>query len=231
MMQLDAGGFSKGYGPTAQIQTEYLVRGLLSLGYDALNLSHKEFYKGSALLKKIEKENKFNFLSSSIYYENGKAFAQPSMIKTLSAKGIDSPPFKKLKVALFGLCDQKDKLLHRSVNESQLKSIDPVLAAAELFPDLRKKSDIVVLLYHGKYKRLEAILKSTKWIDVVILGGEYYSARSVVGSDAIIVSTPSLGKHLSSVTLTIDSQKRILSHEKRSIALSEDVEEDERFLQ
>ena len=229
-LQVDAGGFSKGYGPAAQIQTEYLVRGLLDIGYDAINLSPKDFYKGGSFLKGLEEEYKFSFLAGGIYYTNGKSFSAPSFLKTIEASGAENPPFDKLKIGLIGLCDQQDKLLRGAVDETQVKSIDPVQAAKEIIPELRKKSDLVVLIYHGKYKRLEVIIKENKGIDVVILGGEYYSARSVVGSDAIIVSTPSLGKHLSSLTLTIDSNKKILSHQIRSIALDSSVKEDAKLI-
>ena len=229
-MQLDAGGFAKGYGPTAQIQTTYLVKGLLELGYDAINLSYKEFYKGGAFIKELEKNNKFNFLAANIYYADDKAFTTPYVIKNVTVSGASNPPYKKLRVGILGLCDQREKLLHRAANEPQIKSIDPVETAKKLVPTLQKKSDIVILMYHGKYRRLEAVLKAVKGIDIVTLGGEYYSARQVMGSDAIIVSTPSLGKHLSSLTVELDAEKNIISHKKKSIALSDEIDEDARFL-
>ncbi len=203
---------------------------MTSLGYDAINLSYKDFYKGGNFLKELEKKFKLQFLSGNIYYENGKEFALPFVVKTLSATGTEKPPFKKLKVAMLGLCDQRDRLLHRMADEQQLKSVDPVAIAKEIAPKLRKQADLVILVYSGKYKSVEAILRDVKGIDIVVMGGEYYSANRYAGSDAIVVSTPSLGKYFGRLVVTLDNNKKIISNEKMSIPLELEVKEDSKFV-
>ncbi len=207
-----------------------MIKAFGDLGYDAINLSFKDFYKGGDFLKALEKKYNFNFLSGNIYYENGKAFALPFIIKTLTAKGSGKPPFKKLKVAVIGLGDEREKLLPRKSDEVKLKSTDPVAAAKKIVPKVRGKVDLVILAYSGKYKSVEKILSEVKGIDVVVMGGEYYSARRYTGGDAVVVSTPSLGKHFGRLALTLNGDKKIISHDKKSIPMDETVREDEKFV-
>lgn len=200
------------------------------LGYDAVNLSPKDFYAGGAFLKDIEKDNHFSFISANINSEDGSLFTKPFVIKTLKVTGMEKPPFGKLKVGILGLCDQRKNFVRHPADGLKLQSIDPVQAANEIVPELVRKADIVVVMYHGKFKTLERVVRETKGIDVVILGGEYYSAKMIAGSKVIVASSVSLGKHFSSLTLTLDENKKIIAHQKKSIPLETDIKQDKQLL-
>ena len=230
MLRVDAGGFAKGYGPTAKIQTQFVVKGLKKLGYDAINLSYKDFYLGSAYLKEIEKKQDVKFISGNIFYEDGNAFAMPYVIKELTPVGNAKLPFKKIKVGILGLGDEREQLLRRKSDEPQLKSTNSVEAAQKIVPKLRKKTDLVILLYNGKFRNLEALLNNVKGIDVVVMGGEYYSVRRFGDGGYLVVSSPSLGKYGNYLSLTLDSNKKIIAHRERSVALDEKIKEDAAFV-
>jgi len=202
----------------------------VQLGYNAINLSYKDFFLGGVLLKEIEKKQRMQFLSANTFYEDGKAFATPYVVKELKPSGNARLPFKKLRVGILGLEDERDQLLRRKADEPQLKSTNPVKAAQKFVPLLRKKADLVILLYSGKFKNLEAILNNVKGIDVAVMGGEYYSVRRFGKGEFLVVSSPSLGKYCNYLSLTLDRDKNIIAHRESSVALDENIKEDPAFV-
>lgn len=229
---MDAGGFSKGFGAAAELQTEFLLKGMSMLNYDCINLAIKDFANGGEFLKRAGKEHNANFISANaVYSADKKSFVEPYFIKKISANSSDAlPPFDKLTIGLFGLCDEKDPLLHRNSTESPLKSLNPVEIAQDIVPKLEKKVDLVVLVYNGRFKSLEAILDNVDGIDVVIMGGEYYRAEQYTGKDIVIASTPSLGKYFGVLSVELDKNKRIVSSNKRRIPLEKNIKDDPKFV-
>jgi 2',3'-cyclic-nucleotide 2'-phosphodiesterase (5'-nucleotidase family) len=228
---VDAGGFSKGYGQTAELQTDFLLKGMSMLKYDVVNLAAKDFANGGEFLHQAGKKHNNNFISANVVYsEDQKQFVEPYFIKKMSANNsISRAPFDKLTVGFFGVCDQKDPLLHRNSTETPLKSLNPVEVAKEVVPQVRKKADLVVMVFNGRYKTLEAILDNIDGIDIVIMGGEYYRAEQYSSKDIVIASTPSLGKYFGVLSIELDKNKRIVSSNKRSIPLDTKIDDDPRF--
>ena len=225
---IDAGGFAKGYGTAAALQTEYLLKGMSLLNYDVVNLATKDFTGGGELLKNIGKKFDTPFVSSNIVYsENDKNFVEPYLLKKVSVTNSKSrPPFEKLTIGVLGLCDEREALLHRSDDEAQLKSYDPLLAAHTFLPKL-SKADLIVLVYNGRYSQLQQVLEHVDDVDIVIMGGEYYRANHYRGTDIVMASTPSLGKYFSLLTLQLDKNKNIISSKKRQIPLDESIPDNE----
>ena len=202
----------------------------MQLGYDAINLSYKDFFLGGVFLKDVEKQQGVKFLSGNTFYEDGTAFAKPYVIKEIRSRSREKLSFKNLKIGILGLGDERDKLLRRKADEPQIKSTNPVEAAQKYIPHLRKKADLVILLYSGKFKGLEAILNTVNGIDVAVMGGEYYSVRRFGSGQFLVVSSPSLGKYCNYLKLTLDSDKKIVAHRERSVALDSDIKEDAAFV-
>ena len=223
---VDAGGFSKGYGTTAQLQTDYLLKGMSLLNYDCINLATKDFPEGGDFLKRMSKKHDIDFVSSNIIYaESGDYFTHPFVMKKISASNGRHLPFKKLTIALFGLCDQKERLLPNRFEETPLQSLEPIEAAKKILPQL-KKADLVVLFYNGRFKTLEVLLDQVDGIDIVIMGGEYYRADHYSGKEVIIASTPSLGKYFGTLTVELDQNKNIVASQKRRIPMDEKIADD-----
>ncbi|MBN1465221.1 hypothetical protein JXA02_05630 [candidate division KSB1 bacterium] len=223
---LDAGGFSKSYGTTAQLQTDFLLKGLSMLRYDGINLSGKDFSEGGEFLQALRKKHGLDFISANIVYaQEKKQFVEPFIIKKLTTSA-RTAPFKKLTVGILGLCDEKESLLHARFEEAQLQSLAPVAAAQEIVRKLDKQTDLVILLYNGRFNALEALLSQIGGIDIVIMGGEYYRAEQYSDENVIIASSPSLGKYFATLAITIDKDRKITASQKRRIPLDESIQDD-----
>ncbi len=224
---LDAGGFSKGYSNVSELQTEYLVKGFSMLNYDAVNLAIKDFANGGDFIKQLQNKYNTNFVSSNIEYsESQKPFAEPYLTLKLKSNKNSNPPFDHLNVGIFGLCDERERLLHRNDDEAQLESTNPVEAAKQSMAKL-KKSDLIVLLFNGRYNTLLEVLDAVPDIDIVIMGGEYYRVQSSNNQKTIVASTPSLGKYFGTLTVVLDQDKQIMSHTTERVALDESIPDNE----
>jgi len=198
------------------------------LGYDVANLSIKDFTNGGEFIKTLAKQSKVNLTSASVVYTaNSTPIVEPYVIRKLTPEQRNpSPPFDQLTIGLIGVCDPREKLLHNRFNEDQLKSIDPVAAVKNVLPKVRKKADLVILLFNGRYQNLTPILETVKEIDIVIMGGEYYRARTYQGDDVIITSVASLGKYGAYLQLTLDQDKTIINSTKTQVPLDKSIDDD-----
>jgi 5'-nucleotidase len=231
---VDAGGFARGYDPFSQIQNKYLVKGLGMLQYAAINLGYREWGSKPSVLRKLEEEFKVDFLCANVGYKDStRTPFEPYLIREIQPNsGHRNLPFKKLRVAIVGLTDNKlAQLFVNKPGEAELVYRDPIEAAREFMPGLVKKSDLIILLYYGKFDMMKSLLASVPGFDIAVMGGESYLVASQTSSkDPIpVVSTPSMGKYVGILTLKVDSRKKIVSSSSRQVPLKEDMAEDARF--
>jgi 2',3'-cyclic-nucleotide 2'-phosphodiesterase (5'-nucleotidase family) len=218
---VDAGGFLKGYSQDSNIQSEYLLNGMMMLGYDAVNLAIKDFTGGGEYLQAMRKKHDVPFVSSNVFYIDSKnQFVENSIIKKLSTHAAKvQPPFDKLTVGILGLCDEKKSLLQRNLSEPALLSREPIEAAKKAVAELHQ-ADLILLLFNGRYATLESILAQTPKIDIVVVGGEYYKVTPATSGKTVMVSTPSLGKYFGEVTLTLNAKKQIIDNKPNEFRLT-----------
>ncbi len=231
---VDAGGFSRGKGEISVLKADYLIKGLTWLGYDAINVGIKDLYNGSDFIQVLEQKYPVPFVSANIVYAGSeKPFIEtPYQILTLKSNR-PSSPFSELRVGLVGLCEPRSNLVPTPEQGQALKSLPPLKIAQTLIPELKSQVDLVVVLYHGRFTYINEVLLNVPGIDVMVMGGEYYKARSLQDppNDVVVGASVSLGKYASMLVLTLDNDKNILSHQSKQVALSEKVKSEQRYLQ
>ncbi len=227
---VDAGGFMKGYAANAALQSEFLIKGLSMLGYDAVNLAVKDFSLGGKYLQTMRERYDVPFVAANVQYlETGKPFTNQYLVKKLSASAKNGQPaFDKITVGIFGLCDRREALFHENLNEPKVISTDPIPAAKKAVAEL-SKCDLVVLLYNGRYQVLEDLLAQVPNIDVVVVGGEYYRVTQSTNRIPVLVTTPSLGKYFGELKLTLNEHKKIINYQNSRIPLDSTVADDPRL--
>ncbi len=201
------------------------------LGYSAINLGYRELNTPPSVLRGIEIKHQMHFLNANILFkETEKPFFQPYVIKEITMDNKKAKvPFKKLKIGIIGLCDNLLAQIHLTrAGEPELLYQDPQEAASKYVGDLRKKVDLIVLLYYGKYDKMKEIVSKVAGIDVVVMGGDIYR----IGHDekdnekVIIVGAQSMGKYVNILQLALDAKKQIKSNVTKQVPLSEDIPDD-----
>ena len=201
------------------------------LGYDAVGLAIKDFSSGGKYLLDMAKKYAVPFVSTNVVYvDTKKPFVETTLSKRLTSRARNvKPPFEKLTVGIFALCDEKESLFHQNLQEPQLISREPIEAAKKAVAELHS-ADLIVLLFNGRYATLENLLVQVPNIDIVVVGGEYYKVMPNSTRKPVIVSTPSLGKYFGILKLTLNDRKKIIAHQTERFELDEKIEDDPRFL-
>ncbi|MBN1998213.1 hypothetical protein JW935_11710 [candidate division KSB1 bacterium] len=228
----DAGGYMRGIGDRSLLLTDYLLKGMKWMGYSAVNISARDLNNGGDYIKKCQKELGLDFIAANVVYKDtGKLFGEPYVVKDIKAFSDKKLPFKKLRIGIVGMTDARTQLFSNSINEPMLESIDPVPVAAKLLPEIRKKADLVILLYYGRFDNVSKILEQSDDIDVVVLGQEYYRAASYREKKPEIVGVSSMGKYCGILSLDLDKEKNVIDSKIENIALSEDIADDPMFVE
>ncbi len=204
------------------------------LDYTALNLGYREWGNPATVLQGLEKEFNLPFICANVSYKDSVAAPfKPYVVREIEARpGRGKLPYNKLAIAMVGLTDNLlAQLFVNRPGEQELLYRDPVEAAKAIMPDLRKKSDLVILLYYGKYQKLTALLEAVPGFDVAVFGGEHYlvASQKNPNNPVRIVSTPSMGKYAGVLTLQLDKKRKIVSSSDRQVPLKEDMNEVARF--
>lgn len=113
-----------------------------ALGYQAMAVGNHEFDYGFSVLRSVEEQAKFPFLSANtVLAETGKPAFTPYVIEEKAG----------LRVAILGLTLAAMPSMTDRENLEGLKFLDPVETARKLVPKLRadEKADLVLVLIHG----------------------------------------------------------------------------------
>jgi 2',3'-cyclic-nucleotide 2'-phosphodiesterase/3'-nucleotidase len=188
---------------------------------------------GGEFIKTMADTFPVHFISANIFFKNrDERFLEPFVILDVKANENSSRlPYKKIKMGIIGLTEPQDNMFSPRYEEDMLMAKEPVKVLRKTLPEVRKKADLVLLLYHGKYSFVHEISKTFPEIDIILMGGEYFKAISTrPDTSTIINASVSLGKYTNFVTLVLDRQKNILRHSKTKIPLKEDIQDDPKYI-
>ncbi len=198
------------------------------IGCRIFNLAYRDYINGGNYILDLGKKYDVDFIASNTFYKDtDNHFTDPFLVKTIKAnKNAKSVPFDKIKIGIIGSCDEYGLLFSRQLNEQMLESKPPLKELQKNIERVRQKSDIVVFLFNGNYKSFKEILDQVKGIDVAVMGGQYYMVTPNETYNTIVVTTPSLGKYVGQLTLELDKNKKIVSHNEQKVPLKEDMKDD-----
>ena len=72
ILTIDAGNYSAGIGKYNILRTEYLLNGLMKMGYDAINLGYRDFLNGPQYIIEMKKKYKIPFVSANVLLSQAK---------------------------------------------------------------------------------------------------------------------------------------------------------------
>jgi 2',3'-cyclic-nucleotide 2'-phosphodiesterase (5'-nucleotidase family) len=167
-----------------------------ALGYDAVNLSYRDFRLGKAATLDLLNRVKFAALSSNLVDEaTGTPLVRPYVVKTVEGR----------RIALVGVTDAPAGLGILPHLKEQLDGVriqPPSEALATWLPKARAESDRVILLYYGSAAGVERIRERfADQIDLILVGGSR-PEELPAGTKPPVVATSQHGRHLARVMLT-----------------------------
>ncbi len=205
VLVLDGGDINTGAAESDLFKAEPDIKGMNLIGYDAMAIGNHEFDNVPSVLKKQQKWAKFPMLSANIYVKKtGKRKFAPYIIKKVG----------EYNVAIVGLTAEDTPQKVSKKNIKGLEFRNAVKEMKKLMPELKKKSDFIIVVSHmGYYK--DGLYNSNAPGDVTlaknvpgimaIVGGhthEKLEAAPVV-SKTVIGQTGEWGKNVGRIDLTL----------------------------
>lgn len=219
--KLDAGGFVKDLASdTEKHRVEYVLKGLAEIGYDVINVGFTDLHLGVDVLKKYEEETGIPFVSANIQNKDGALIFKPYSIKT-SQLGDGT----EVNIGVIGLTRP------RSTNPTDAEGIDfkitDVNTALEKYlPEVKEKSDMVVVLLYDRRERSFELLKAVKTktdVDLIITGENAATYGNVQQIEGVkIVSGGYEGRQVGVLYTTLEN-KKIKSHDNRFIEIVQSI--------
>lgn len=178
------------------------------MGYDAFTLGNADFAQGGEQILKMKKLAKFPFLSANIYYNN-KIIFNPYIIKEING----------VKIAIVGISPMNSIV---ATSESKLVGFtvtDPIKEIEKLMPELKKKSDIILVLAHiGKTDdkiNVQKLVEDVPGIDIIVDGHDHVLIKEGMQiNDTFIVNAGQYNEYLGMLEVEIKNKKIVSSKAK-----------------
>jgi len=199
-----------------------ILEAMRLMGYDAVNIGENELGMGSEFLKKMAGIYKLPYISANVGFKDGKSFIQPYTIKKVD----------KVRIGITGIAadiffKKKDFFKSGVVVKGFIKELKFVIS------ELKKKTDLIILLSHLGYKGTVNLLKfnSIENIDIAVAGhGRKRLEQPEKVNGTILVQNSFGGELLGKLRITLDSNKKIKGCENKIISLTDKVPENHNAL-
>ena len=147
----------------AKLQAGFFVRALGLMNYDAIGLGEKDFAYGPDYLREAAKTHKLKLVCANAMDDRTKKLIFDPYVVTEKAG---------VKVGFLAVVSPERHVIapvESDLLEKKVSFDDPSEAVRKYLPELRKKSDLVVLLAHTGIETAEFLAKDLD-VDVVIVG-------------------------------------------------------------
>ena len=188
---VDAGNFVAGAHEWEVLQARYLLRGYALMHYDAVNLGHREAGLSVDTLKALRAEYP-RLVSANLLDAGGQPVVDPFVVVRLT---------DGTRVGIIGIMD--DSLPARELGKG-LTIAPPDNALGRYLPELRKQSDVVVLLAFADEDTMLNLANLFYELSVIV-GGRVPqpTAKPWTMNQAVVVATTDKGKRIGRLDLDL----------------------------
>ena len=194
VLLVDAGNFLVG-PESLESQGKVIVAAYGAIGYDAINVSYREFRLGSASTLKLLRDSKLPLVSANLLDEaTGQLLFKPYVVKQVGGR----------RVAVIGVTDPPPGLKFLPQLREQLAGvrISPVAESlAQWLPKATAESESVVLMYYGPVSGLARLRGQFGRQVAAIAAGGTGDQEFPQDGNAVVATPEQHGKSLARVQL------------------------------
>jgi 2',3'-cyclic-nucleotide 2'-phosphodiesterase (5'-nucleotidase family) len=206
LVLLDTGNFSDNPTEAGELRTATLLSAMERLGYKAINVGERDLNLGYDDFIKRTEGLKVPFLSTNIVKQGTKdpVFA-PFVI--INVKGTSGKP---VSVGVLGVDRYSPVWQKAGPAGTNLAMAQPADMIATYLPEVRAKSDVVVLMAAVSKEAARELAKRFTDLDLIIgsYGGIFNAVEEAEGGVGIYY-TGNQGKRLGESRITLDSKRRV----------------------
>ncbi len=216
VLLLDGGNTLLGDDLAQQTQGKVIVEAMNLLGYDAMVLGDQDFGLGLDVLRQRMEEAKFPILSANVVISGtDQLFAPPYVIKEI----------ENHKVAIIGLTNQEAA----NAAGGAIVVRNPLEALQDVMNEVSKEADVIIVLSHLGTEVDFQMANEVRGIDLIV-GGLSHDVLDppawVEASGTVIVQAGYQGQRIGVVSLEIDSQGKVVSHQGQVVLLTDELADD-----
>lgn len=211
MVILDSGNYSDNPTPEGEAKTLALLDGMGQLGYAAAGVAERDLAFGYDEFAKKARDVPFPFVSTNFVRKGTTEPVFNPYVVVEAKRGGGKPP---LRVGVMGVVRFNPSFLKAGPSGSNVAISSPAEAVRRWVAEVRKNSDVVVLLSALSNSDTHDLARAVPGIDFVF--GAYGGVYSVVDEaegNTRIVYTGNQGKRVGEIRVFLDESKRILSNE------------------
>ena len=219
-LKLDVGDAIEGHEDYHQIEYRFLLEAVAKLGYDAVNLGHREAALSAVQLRQFRASSPVPLLSANLLdQETGAALFPTHCIVRRGA----------WRIALVGVMDSRIPVEALGAG----LSVEPMdMTLARLLPGLKKEADFIILLAFADEAKLAELARKFYELDLILGGKVSQPAQHLVRENrSLVFYTTNQSRAIGRLKLTLDEPSNLtarsgdilLMHDR--IAQSKSVEE------
>jgi hypothetical protein len=224
LLQVDAGElFTINRSDRDRLKAETLAKGFGLMGYDVLNLGTRELTYDADFLEKLEREGSFRFISANVRRKGEKKlFREPYVIHEVNG----------VRIGIIGIVldiNNEKKYRRQQIKQyiEHFTTDDPEEALTRYLPELRDKSDFVVLLSCMGLVYNKNLIKESHGFDVIISAQGHSNFTSPIEEDGkLLVHGSKRGTDVNLFNFTFDDKGTCESYTHEVRQLSMDVKMD-----
>lgn len=221
-IRVDAGGFVRDMPDERAITlSKHLLKGLGTIGYDAVNVSFTDLALSPAELKSAAQDADLSLVSANVTDQSGQLLFDPYIIKDVQLTDGSA-----MKVGILGITRPRVEVSGSSPapvanpDAAQGAANAVIIADAaesvnKYLPELAEKADFVVVLHYDRRSNADRFLNSlsnNSMIDVLVMGENNQIQGSVQAIDNVqVVSGGYEGRQLGTLYVELDDEKKVAS--------------------
>lgn len=206
LVLLDTGNFSDNPTEIGDLRTETLLHSMKSLGYKAINVGERDLTFGYDDFVRRTEGLGMTFLSTNIVKQGTKdpVFPPYAVIEVKGASG------RPLRIGVLGVDRYSPVWQKAGPTGTNLGMASPADMIGTYLPELRAKSDVVVLLAAVSKEDAHDLAKRFTDLDLILgaYGGNFNTAEENEGRVGIYY-TGNQGKRIGESRITFDEKSRV----------------------
>jgi hypothetical protein len=215
-MFVDAGDFTGDPTPAGRKQTDALVEAMNGMGYRVAAFSQRELGNGYEAFEAIRTRASFPFVSANIVWQDtAQPVVDPFVVLKVALR--EQAKARDVRIAFMGLTGNNPAFLKNGPDGRRIVTTDPIAAAVKYAPEMRSKSDLVVVLSSLDLDTARNVARAAKDIDLILgAAGPIQSRSDDFPEDSVIGHTRlqaigDQGKNLGEIRLTFGDKRSIAS--------------------
>lgn len=228
---MDAGDFSSSGGKHGEFKTEWMIRGMSEMGYDAVAVGDRDLQLGRAWM--LETAAKYSLplvCANLIDTESKKLLLPPYVIVERGSKSLFGMGGGSLKVGIFAVLSPKYLVPVNKPGEAPLKATDPVDAAKRTIKELQGKGcKVIVALAHVSVPEAGR-MAALGGLSAIVMGHSMTHLNDPrFDNGAIVIQGGREGRYIGDVQFEVDPRAGVVSVEGEVPALSNEYKDDPHF--